>query len=103
MSDAVKKRFVLGFVGSLLSGIGFFCMMLALPLVGPAGTQTNHAIGNLAVFVLIALFTFVVSVATILILKKSGDGMAPIRVPIFLWAFAGISVVMLLITGLFKL
>lgn len=48
---------------AVLSGLAFFVLSMALPLVGPAGTRVDHAGQNKAAFLMVLLLTLVLAAA----------------------------------------
>ncbi|MFC1467576.1 hypothetical protein ACFLQY_02640 [Verrucomicrobiota bacterium] len=72
------KAHLLGTIFSVASGLGFFTVIMLLPLVGAAGSKVEYATLNLIVFMLVLLLTILFSAGSIRVTmraRKEGEQM----------------------------
>ena len=64
MNKNIKNWFtspLTGFALTILMGLSFFLLCMILPLVGPAGSQVEHALMNEIIFIRWLFITFLLS------------------------------------------
>lgn len=94
-----------GKIFSIVSGIGFFGVLMLLSLVGAAGSRTSYAGANENTFMVVLLVTIVASMAAIRVTMRAREGGAELKTPWLIWSISVISTLLLLakLTGLLKI
>jgi magnesium-transporting ATPase (P-type) len=104
-TDQVSKAPLVGKIFSILSGLGFFVVVMLLPLVGQAGSKTEHALLNANTFMTALLLTIVFSMACIRVTVRVREEGTPAKTPWITWSISVMCTLLLLakITGMLKI
>lgn len=103
--DKAGRTPLVGKIFSVASGLGFFAVVMLLPLVGPAGAKTEQAAINANTFMTVLLLTIVFSMACIRVTVRAREEGAPMKTPWVSWSISVICTLILLakVTGLLKI
>lgn len=94
--DKVEKAPLAGKIFSVASGLGFFAVILLIPLVGAAGARTEQSGLNSNTFMAVLLLTIVLSMASIRVTVRAREEGSKMKTPWITWAISVICTLLLL-------
>ena len=103
-SEKKSKAPLMRTIFSAASGVGFFVVVMLLPLVGPAGSRAEHAARNANTFMFVLLLTIAVSVAAIRVTIRGREEGLELKTPWVSWAISVLCALLLIakLTGLLQ-
>lgn len=101
-TDKKTKAPLMKTIFTAISGIGFFAVVMLLPLVGQAGAKTAHAEKNANTFMFVLLITIAASMAAIRVTIRGREEGLELKTPWISWSISVLCTLLLIakLTGL---